>query len=196
MNELRLEVTDFADIDHWRWRLTDASGVFKADHKVTLNRSDPEYEAFVDLYRYVRCPAVPDRRLEGEAEIVDRVGRWIGENVLGPVGEKIVASAPVAVRIRLPAEALGFLYRPLELGHVNGRPLVLQEVSLVFEIASPKTSKIPVHEKFRMLAIISLPSDATALGLRRERHSLKLIIDRVIKTQKKAIEFRIVQYGV
>ena len=33
---LRLEVVDFTDADHWRWRLTDANGAFLADHEVAL----------------------------------------------------------------------------------------------------------------------------------------------------------------
>ncbi len=44
---MRLEITQFDDIDHWRWTLTDAEGAFKADHTVALERGDPEYDAFV-----------------------------------------------------------------------------------------------------------------------------------------------------
>jgi hypothetical protein len=50
MDDLRLEVTSCTDIAHWRWRLTDTHGAFKADHQVVLNQSDPAYGAFTDLY--------------------------------------------------------------------------------------------------------------------------------------------------
>ena len=137
MNELRLEVTQFTDADRWRWRLTDAYGAFKADQQVTLSRADSEYEAFADLYGYVRYHAAPDQRLEYEAEIIDRLGRWIGERVLGPIADRIVEYAPVTVLVRLPAPAIGLMYRPLELGHANGGPLSVQEVSSVYETADP-----------------------------------------------------------
>lgn len=198
MNELQLEVTEFTDTDHWRWRLTDAHGAFKADHQVALNRADPEYEAFADLYVYLRYHAAPHRRLEHEAEIIDRLGRCIGERVLGPVGVRIVEHAPVTVRVRLPAQAVGLMYRPLELGHVDGRPLAVQEASLVFEAAehAPGVRKTEVRHKLRMLAVFSLPTDGSALGLRRERYALKRLIHTIAQTQRKAIELRILQYGV
>src|SRR5437899_1743617 len=107
MDELWLEVTAFTDTEHWRWRLTDTHGAFKADHQVALNRADPEYDAFTDLYTHLRYHAAPDRRLEHEAEIIDRLGRWISAQVLGPIGARLVEQASVTVRVRLPAEAAG-----------------------------------------------------------------------------------------
>lgn len=198
MNELRLEVTEFTDVDHWRWRLTDTHGAFKADHQVALNRADPDYEAFADPYCYISYHAAPDRRLEHEAEIIDRLGHWIGEQVLGPVGARIVEFAPVTVRVLLSDGSVGLMYRPLELGHANGRPLAMQEVSFVFETAQPTSGsqKIEVHEKLRMMAIFSLPTNTSALGLRRERYALQRLITTIAQTQGKAIELRILQYGV
>jgi hypothetical protein len=34
---LRLEIAEFTDANHWRWRLTDADGAFLADHAVVLD---------------------------------------------------------------------------------------------------------------------------------------------------------------
>lgn len=198
MDELQLEVTAFTDIAHWRWRLTDMHGAFKADHQVALNQSDPAYDAFKDLYGYLRYHTAPARRLEHEAEVVAEVGRWIGEQVLGPVGTAIVEHAPVTVRVRLPEEAAGLLYRPFELGYVNGAPLAVQDVSFILDATQPPTGgrKTDVGDTLRMLAVFSLPTDASALGLRRERHALKRLITTIAQTQGKAIELRIVQYGV
>jgi hypothetical protein len=148
MDELQLEVAEYTDIDYWRWRLTDAGGAFLADHPVALDRADPRYQAFVDLYPYLRYYAVPDRQLEHEAELLAEVGQWIGTQVWGQVGEKMVAAAPVTVHVRLPAALAGLAYRPLELGHIRGRPLARQEVSLVFEIGDPRPlgRKQPISE--------------------------------------------------
>lgn len=52
----------------------------------SLDQRAAEYEAFTDLDEHLRRYAAPDRRRASEAEIVERVGRWIGETVLGPVG--------------------------------------------------------------------------------------------------------------
>jgi len=192
-------VTDFTDADHWRWVLKEPNGVFLADHQVTLERADSEYEAFVGLYDYVERHVAPDRWMEDGGRMVEAVGAWIGEKVLGPVGEKITAyGTPVTVRVILPTEASGLLYRPLELAHVHGVPLAKQDVSLVLEIAgeSPSVRRKPVGERLRMLAVFSLPTDASALSLRRERYALKRLISRVAQTHRKAIELRVIQYGV
>jgi hypothetical protein len=83
MDELQLEVAEYTDLDHWRWRLTDAGGAFLADHAVALDRTDSLYQAFVDLYPYLRYYAVPDRLPERDGELLAEVGRWIGVQVWG-----------------------------------------------------------------------------------------------------------------
>jgi CHAT domain len=198
MDELQLEVADYTDLDHWRWRLTDAGGAFLADYTVALDRAAPLYQAFVDLYPYLRYYAAPDRQLEHEAELLAEVGHWIGAQVWGPVGEKMLEAAPVTVRVRLPAAMAGLAYRPLELGYVQDCPLALQEVSLVLEVGEPHppSRKQPINEALRMLAIFSLPTDTSVLGLRQERYALKRLIQRIAQTQRKAIELRVLQYGV
>ena len=112
--------------------------------------------------------------------------------MLGPVGAAIVEHAPVAVRVRLPEAATGLLYRPFELGYVNNAPLAVQEVSFLFDAERPASGrKRDVGDTLRMLAVFSLPTDASALGLRRERHALKRLITTIAQTQGKAIELRI-----
>ncbi|MGH8060102.1 MAG: hypothetical protein ACREOH_23175, partial [Candidatus Entotheonellia bacterium] len=68
MNELRLEVTEFTDVDHWRWRLTDTHGAFKADHQVAMNQADPDYEASEVILRGVVLYEV----WEHEAEVAEQ----------------------------------------------------------------------------------------------------------------------------
>jgi hypothetical protein len=58
---------------------------------------------FVDLYRFLRWNSDPGRRTDSEAELVGRVGEWIGSTVLGgAVAAAMVATAPVRVRVVLP----------------------------------------------------------------------------------------------
>ena len=114
------------------------TGTLLADHFVSLDASASEYAGFLDLEAYVSEHAAPDRRQIDEHELVQRVGAWIGEHVFGPAAERILAAGtPVTVRVRIPPKpeaALGLLYRPLELAHARGRPLALQDVSLVMEM--------------------------------------------------------------
>jgi hypothetical protein len=49
MDELQLEVAEFRDLDHWRWRLTDAGGAFLAGHlarAVAACEGEAELQAF------------------------------------------------------------------------------------------------------------------------------------------------------
>src|SRR5438105_2932083 len=128
---LVLEVVDFRDVGHWRWRLKEPGGSFLTDHEVSLDPEAAEYEGFINLGAFVRHQTDPEDPLRSELEAVERVGDWLGREVLGPVGEAMVKEAPVSVRVRVPAGAEELLYRPLELGHVGGRPLALKDVSLI-----------------------------------------------------------------
>ncbi|MGH8903906.1 MAG: CHAT domain-containing protein, partial [Egibacteraceae bacterium] len=193
-----LEVLDYAGPTRWRWRLTGPGGRFLADHEIDLDPAAAELEAFADLYSYLRAYAAPgDRRAASETELVDRVGAWIGEVVLGPIGVAVAAEAPVTVRLRLPVEARVLGYQPWELGWANGRPLALQDVTFVNQPAeAPVRKKRPVGERLRMLAVFSLPIDIDALNLRRERYALTRLIHTIGAVNHKAIELRVLQYGV
>ncbi|MHC4917298.1 MAG: CHAT domain-containing protein, partial [Planctomycetota bacterium] len=196
---LHLEITDFTDPDHWRWQLNDASGKFLADHEVALDPADAEYAAFLDLETYLKEHAAPDKWPDDEVRLIEEVGDWIGRRVLGPVAVRIVDyGTPVTVRVALPPEASGLLYRPLELAHASGKPLALHDVSLVFEVAgeAPPVRRRPVGDRLRMLAVFSLPTDVSALALRRERYQLERLIGRVALTYRLAVELRVLQYGV
>jgi hypothetical protein len=199
MAELCLRVEDFQDTEHWRWLLQDQAGAFLADHQVALDPTASEYEGFVDLAGFLRDRAVPDQRLTSEAELVDRVGGWIGQQVLGEaVGRAIMDASPVVVRVELPEDADFLLYRPLELAHVDGRPLAVQDVSLVFEVQGEArgTAKRPIEDRLRMLAVFSLPTGGTALALRRERYSLTQLVRRIAGSYGRAVELHVLQYGV
>jgi tetratricopeptide (TPR) repeat protein len=204
VDSLRLEVADFVDADRWRWLLKDSDSTFVADHQVALDRADPEYLAFADLAGFLRREAVPDRRLTSEADLVARVGAWIGRQVLGEqVGRALVEASPCVVQVVLPLDADFLLYRPLELAyaHTDGeepQPLAVQDVSLVLEIEgeTPQQPKDPVDAQLRMLAVFSLPTEGTALALRRERYELVKLVRQVAVRLRRAVELHVLQYGV
>ncbi len=196
---MRLRVVDFKDPDHWRWLLEDPEGRFVADHEVALDPAEAEYAGFVDLAGFLQGRAVPDRRLASEAELVDRVGRWAGRRVLGQeVGRALVDAGPVVVDVVLPEDADFLLYRPLELAHVGGVPLAVQDVSLVLQVQgeAPAAAKAPVGGRLRLLAVFSLPTGGTALALRRERYALVRLIRSIATRYNRAVEVQVLQYGV
>jgi len=193
---LRLEVLDFAGPTRWRWRLTDADGGrFLADHVVELDSREWQYEAFTALDEYLLWHAAPDRRLASEAQVTAQVGAWIGAQVLGPVGPAL-AKARQPVRLEVPAGAEVLAYRPWELAAVGGRPLAMQRVTVVIDqVGGEVSDKIPVGERLRMLAVFSLPEDASALNLRRERYALAQLVHEFAAANGRAVQLRVLQYG-
>jgi tetratricopeptide (TPR) repeat protein len=196
---VRLRVVDYQDPDHWRWLLTDPDGNLVADHAVALDPGEAEYLGFVDLAGFLQDRVVPDRRLSSEAELVDRVGGWVGRRVLGEqVGQKLVDAGPVVVDVVLPEDADFLLYRPLELAHVGGAPLARQDVSLALQVQGEAAAgaKDPVGERLRLLAAFSLPTGGTALALRRERYALVRLVRSIATRYRRAVEVQVLQYGV
>ncbi len=195
---LILEAKDFRDPQHWRWVLNDNQGNYLAGQEVGLDSSDPNYSAFIDLEGFLKANSSPDRWLEDQVSLMQQVGYWIGKEALGGVGERIAKfSTPVTVRVQVPPEASGLLYRPWEMAIVGGKPLALRNASLVFEIIGEKTeiNAVPVQDRLRMLAVFSLPTDASSLSLRRERYQFMKMIDQLAQSYGFAIEMRVLQYG-
>ena len=196
---LVLRAVDVVGRWRWRWLLVDEeSGAPLADHQVALDPGSAEAQAFTDLDLFLRWWADPVRRAASEAVLVDRIGGWIGGQVLGAqIGRAIVAEAPVTVRVQVPEQAEYLLFAPLELAHVDGVPLARRgDVSLVFDIGGPGRVKPAVAGRLRMVAVFSLPTDSTALALRRERYELTRLVRRLAARQRRLIELEVLQYGV
>ena len=200
---LVLKAVDIDGPSRWRWLLTDAeSGLPLADHQVELDPAASELAAFGDLYEYVRSYAAPDKRAVDEPRIVAETGAWAGLVLLGePVGAAIVSAArsgPVTVRVEIPVELDRVLMWPLELAHVEGRPLAARgDVTLVYNIpAGPAAIKDDISGALRMLAVFSQPTRTSVLALRRERYELGRFIRRIAARQRAKVDLRIVQYGV
>ena len=214
---LTLTASECAGPNHWHWSLheVDADGRrnrLLAEHDVRLNPADWQHAAWLDLHQYVRVNAAPDRRREEEQRITAEVGAWIGANVFGPIGTKLVELAgdePVTVYVTVETDAdkpagesldEHVLFRPLELATVQGRPLSLHDVSLVFDTrplaARPGRPSEPAADKLRMLCVFSLPSGVGALNLRHERYQLRRRILDVTRSRGLDVELRVLQYGV
>jgi hypothetical protein len=196
---LRLEAVEFADLTRWRWVLTDeASGALIADHEVRLDAACWQFDAFADVHQYLAWQVAPDRRDADEARVVGQVGEWIGAHVLGPVADTLVKLArkrPMTVRVVVPEGAGELLLRPLELAHVNGKPLAVQDVTLVMQVNPDDPDPCSVGTRLRVLGLFSLPDGGQPLNLRRERHSLVRVI-RAVAAVGKAADVRVLQYGV
>lgn len=196
-----LACEDYRNPQHWRWVLRDGRGNFLADHEVHLDPACSEYDGVIDLRGYLESHAAPDRWRADHARLLAEFGRWLGANVLGKaIGDKLRAPrVPLTVRVEVPAPAACLLAVPLELAHAGGKPLALGGISLVSLVKGEGDGTAPepetVGDRLRMLALFSLPTQATALALRRERHALTRLISEIAQTRGAAIELRVLQYG-
>ena len=203
MDILLLDVINYVDETKWSWHLSDLGGATIARSRVSIDRASSEYEGFVDLYNYLHWNAAPDRVRSDIDALVARVGRWVGETVLGGIGPAIASRAvnsPVVALVRIPDDARKLFTLPFELAYVADRPLALHNVSLVYQ-SSEETASRPVERSFeraplRILGIFSLPESEHALGLRDERLQLEAIANRLNRVDGKAVDLRVVQYGV
>jgi len=130
--------------------------------------------------------------------LLGRIGAWLGPTLLGPIAERILQhGTPSVVRVIVPPEAEGLLYFPLELAHAKDKPLSLQDVSLVFEVKGEAPSIVPepIGDRLRVLAVFSLPTEGSAIALRRERYELERLMDRIAQTHHRALDLRVLQYG-
>lgn len=196
---LRLHAVDVQGPTRWSWRLVDESDRTMRFHEVELRPTDADFEAFFDLYGYLRRNADPNDRVAAEAAIVDRVGAWAGTRILGSgIGQTLAEHRPVTVQVVVPPEAEFLLTVPLELSHVDGQPLARLGVSLVHVVTevSPAPVKQPVGAALRILALFSLPSGGAVLSLRRERYELARLVRQVASHSRRMVELRVLQYGV
>ena len=182
----------------WRWVLTEPGGAFVADHQVRLAPGEPGYEAFTDLYGYLRWRADPQDRVASEASLVAEAGRWIGERVLGAVGAALAARAPAVVRVVVPEAARVLAFRPLELAVVAGRPLAVQGITLVLAgRRETRRGEAAGGGAAAGAGVVQLAGGRRcALNLRRERFELARLLQEVAEVSGRGVELRVLQYGV
>ena len=195
---LRLEVRHFRDAENWDWALKDAAGQHLAAHSVRIDSASPQYRAMGRLPVHVRWEADPERLLESEAEVLGRVGRWMGEEVFGAVGRALVEHSPATALVVVGPNAAVLRHWPLELAWVGQQPLACQDVSLVIDVDRGETTraKKPVGERLRMLAAFSLSASEPLLMLSQQRYELVRSIERVAASKASSIDLVTLQYGV
>lgn len=201
MMRLGLEIPKFEGTDRWTWRLSDGDGRFLADHQVALDSSSPEYAGFHDLEDFLHLNTVLQGAPEAEWDLLWKLARWSRDHVWGAVGEAILEAAeagPVVVHVFVPAGAEMLLFKPLELAFVLADAPAGRDVSLVFDVAAGEDPppKEPATAPLRMLALFSMPTDQSALNVRHERRELRQLAQRVTHEAGRAIELRVLQYGV
>jgi len=202
-SELRLEVSEYENPDHWLWRLKDAAGNFIASHQVDLAEQpkDPEcgYRGYCDLPVYLdRYRVIADEKM-----LLDRVGRWMGEHVLGGLRAKLTehldaAGEMLPVRLVVPESARDLVLQPLELAWLtDGKSLAEAGARLIWQREGQEAAKHPKESAgpLRVLGVFSLPTDVSPLNLRKERVAFQRILHTIGATKGVAIETRIVQYG-
>jgi len=208
--ELILDISEYAGPDAWLWRLTDAAGNFIASHPVALADDKSEacgYRGYHDLTGFLATHAQVagngDRR-QGEKAVLARVGRWMGEQVLGGLRPKLrehvaAAGGMLAVRVMVPPEAQGLIAHPLELAWLDeGRTLAEAGARLIWHrIGAPDgTAAKEGDGALRVLGVFSLPTDASPLNLRKERAAFKRLLHEIAETHGLDVETHVLQYGV
>lgn len=193
---LLLKVEDFQYPHHWRFVLTDFSGMFLQDHDVSLDPADPRYPALWDLPGHLHRSSSPERRIPDQLRAIDELGSWISSSLLGRIADRLAAyRLPVTVRVQVPPEASVVQQLPLEMARIGDRPLALRDISLVFEEPGAEPVDVaPVADRLRILSVFSLPTDVSALALRRERYELMRSIEALAQTGL-SIDLRVLQYG-
>src|SRR5262249_7154105 len=131
--------------------------------------------------------------------ILAQVGAWAGQQVMGAVGPALVAAAPAVVRVVVPTDppqAGRLLVWPLDLAHVAGRPVGVQDVTLVMQRGDAEVRPVTgVGERLRVLGLFSLPTGGRPLNLRRERQALLRLFSE-IRARGREVDVRVLQYGV
>jgi hypothetical protein len=118
---------------------------------------------------------------------------WTGEAVFGPVISARLRDT--AVMLPVTAETAFLPGHALEAVTIGGETLAERRVSLVYDIG-PARPKTPIGAALRVLALYSLPARQLPLAVRRERYELTRTLRRLASTARRAIELRVLQYGV
>jgi hypothetical protein len=151
---LLLEAVDVGGPLTWRWLLRDAeTGNPMADQPVRLDPESDDVVRFRELYGYLDEYAAPDRWTEDGTRFVDLAGKWAGSELLGvAVGAAILNEAPVTVRVTVPSALDEVLLWPLELAHVDGKPLAAQgDVTFLLEKPDGSPDVVLTAELIRLL---------------------------------------------
>jgi tetratricopeptide (TPR) repeat protein len=179
----------------WLWSLYAPDGSLAEQFQVEVDSSRWEWEALEDLPGHIARQTDPDDWLASEARLVSQVGRWVSDNLLGPVASRLAKEAPVEVELRVPAGSEKLLALPLTIAEVEDRSLAERRIVFAGAVeAEYPHKKVPVGDQLRVLAVFSVPVGEALLDLRRERKALADLA-KEITARGRAIELRVLQYG-
>src|SRR5262249_22636792 len=110
-----------------------------------------------------------------------------------PICAALAAAAPAAARVQAPDFLIS---APLELANLGGAPLALRgNISFVYDVGAA-ASRTASGDRLRMLAVFSLPTETSALGLRRERYELTRMVRSLAGREQRSVDLEVLQYGV
>lgn len=190
---LRLHVDEITSGLSWHWRLLDDSDTALAHHRVDLTAADLASTQLLDLYRSLwRLDTDPAWRAQSERAILQPVGDFIGERLLGAIAEVLAQRAPVTVKVGIGGDAAPILGYPLELARHSGAALSSTGVAWCYAPGTTQQQPPRPAARPRMLAVFALPVDSSALALVRERRQLV----RMMVSLGASDTLRVLQYGV
>lgn len=198
---LHLHLREYRSPSQWRWQLDDANGNYLADHEVRLDDQAVEYRGYTDLPGYLAHYGGAREEIRPHAALLDELGAWLGAQVFGGLREKLLEhqSFPATpIQVHLPLAAQHLIQAPLELAHLDGQPLARQGIRFIYRVEAANQRPRPVKPSngpLRVLAVFSLPDDASPLNLRRERYQLKQLLHTLASTHNLDLELRVLQYG-
>ncbi len=182
----------------WQIRLLSKSGREMAHHSVRLDQQSTEFRMFVNMRRELRIRSDPNPALHrtSQADLMDRVGRWAREAILGETYMHLATAPPGPVLVRIPPAAAPLLAMPLELALTDPDQLGPPEQTLVFEMPPiHNVAKERVRSAVRILGVFAVPAGESPLGLRRERRALSQLVTK-LQSLGLGVDLRVLQYGV
>lgn len=192
MTTLLLDVIRFESRDRFDLQLSGERGLVLAEHSVELRDDDPLREAWLDFERASRDRARP-------SDFASRAGDWIGERILGPVGERLLERTPAVVRVRYPVDprlARELALRPWELARVQTRWTAREGIVFLHEVPEEHGPWTPeAASELRILAVFPSPEGEAALGLREERRALEEAVERLVREGGRSIHLELVPWG-
>lgn len=195
-----LQATSVKGPHHFTLRLLDAATSRPLGHRqVDFDGTAREFAALRDLSEKWKVleRQKPNDWLDVETALVQKVGTWTKENILGDLAGKLAARAPAMVWIDAMDPDVRWLREvPLGIAITAKGSLARQRVAFVVKVEPPEDAALhPVDgERLRVLAVFSAPTNQQALNLRHERHLMAEIARELIR-RGKAIDLKVLQYG-
>jgi CHAT domain len=190
---LWLHIDEMTTGSCWHWRLLDDTDTVLAEHDVALTAEDLASTQLLDLYRSLwRLDTDPAWRAQSERAILQPVGDFIGERILGAIADVLAERAPVTVMVGIGANTAAILGFPLELARYAGASLSSRGLTWCYAPHAATREPLPAPAWRRMLAVFALPVDSSALALVRERRELV----RMMASLGISDRFTVLQYGV